>query len=245
MRHTSRMRSMRFQSTLSMRRATVSAINKTPKLAISIHALHEESDSRRYCLILHRGYISIHALHEESDPICTNGHRSDVISIHALHEESDLSCCVAVCVLPSISIHAHHEESNSSEKMRQGLGHISIHALHEESDCTLAPTITRFTAFQSTLSMRRATSVPLTYASCICQFQSTLSMRRATEYIGVTDWADNISIHALHEESDSAAGHFCPLFETQASCLALSISNNTADTTNNMSKTSNWLSVSF
>ena len=55
----------------------------------------------------------------------------------------------------------------------------------------------------------------------------------------------NISIHALHEESDSAAGHFCPLFEMQASCLALSISNNTADTTNNMSKTSNWLSVSF
>ena len=54
-----------------------------------------------------------------------------------------------------------------------------------------------------------------------------------------------ISIHALHEESDSAAGHFCPFFETQASCLALSISNNTADTTNNMSKTSNWLSVSF
>ena len=55
----------------------------------------------------------------------------------------------------------------------------------------------------------------------------------------------DISIHALHEESDSAAGHFCPLFETQASCLALSISNNTAETTNNMSKTSNWLSVSF
>ena len=55
----------------------------------------------------------------------------------------------------------------------------------------------------------------------------------------------SISIHALHEESDSAVGHFCPLFEMQASCLALSISNNTADTTNNMSKTSNWLSVSF
>ena len=54
-----------------------------------------------------------------------------------------------------------------------------------------------------------------------------------------------ISIHALREESDCAAGHFCPLFEMQASCLALSISNNTADTTNNMSKTSNWLSVSF
>ena len=63
--------------------------------------------------------------------------------------------------------------------------------------------------------------------------------------VGYARLHPTISIHALHEESDSAAGHFCPLFETQASCLALSISNNTADTTNNMSKTSNWLSVSF
>ena len=55
----------------------------------------------------------------------------------------------------------------------------------------------------------------------------------------------SISIHALREESDCAAGHFCSLFETQASCPALSISNNTAGTTNNMPKTSNWLSVSF
>ena len=102
---------------------------------------------------------------------------------------------------------------------------------------------------------------------CRHGFQSTLSMRRATftykkgETVHVIsihalheesdgdelkhEYTDSISIHALHEESDSAAGHFCPLFETQASCLALSISNNTADTTNNMSKTSNWLSVSF
>ena len=76
-------------------------------------------------------------------------------------------------------------------------------------------------------------------------FQSTLSMRRATACRHPPPHGHGISIHALHEESDSAAGHFCPLFETQASCLALSISNNTADTTNNMSKTSNWLSVSF
>ena len=76
-------------------------------------------------------------------------------------------------------------------------------------------------------------------------FQSTLSMRRATVFPSLRVYGFTISIHALHEESDSAAGHFCPLFETQASCLALSISNNTADTTNNMSKTSNWLSVSF
>ena len=81
---------LKFQSTLSMRRATlrrryragyraisIHALHEEsdvrnqqidrPKFDISIHALHEESDSRRYCLILHRGYISIHALHEESD----------------------------------------------------------------------------------------------------------------------------------------------------------------------------------
>ena len=61
---------------------------------------------------------------------------------------------------------------------------------------------------------------------------------------GVGD-AGNISIHALRKESDRAAGHFCPLSETQASCLALSISNNTTGTTNNMPKTSSCLSVSF
>ena len=57
--------------------------------------------------------------------------------------------------------------------------------------------------------------------------------------------AVEISIHALRKESDRAAGHFCPLSETQASCLALSISNNTTGTTNNMPKTSSCLSVSF
>ena len=98
--------------------------------------------------------------------------------------------------------------------------------------------------FQSTLSMRRATQRGDHLRSGE-QFQSTLSMRRATQVKADFGLIIGISIHALHEESDSAAGHFCPLFETQASCLALSISNNTADTTNNMSKTSNWLSVSF
>ena len=99
-------------------------------------------------------------------------------------------------------------------------------------------------------------------------FQSTLSVRRATDRVELvfgdpaisihalrkeSDLADAkglpidvlISIHALRKESDRAAGHFCPLSETQASCLALSISNNTTGTTNNMPKTSSCLSVSF
>ena len=143
-----------FQSTLSMRRATLPLRRNICDYRISIHALHEESDV------------------PEANAL---GH-SD-ISIHALHEESD----------------------ENDEKLDTAPDTISIHALHEESD------------------------------------------HLSADYYPIY----NISIHALHEESDSAAGHFCPLFETQASCLALSISNNTADTTNNMSKTSNWLSVSF
>ena len=125
----------------------------------------------------------------------------------------------------------------------------------------------RSTIFQSTLSVRRATSDNVNHPKHY-EFQSTLSVRRATfRMVGierlcgisihalreesdastVRDGSPTpvISIHALREESDCAAGHFCPLFETQASCLALRISNNTAGTTNNIPKTSNWLSVSF
>ena len=39
---------VRFQSTLSMRRATNSTTEKKERLLISIHALHEESDLRTY-----------------------------------------------------------------------------------------------------------------------------------------------------------------------------------------------------
>ena len=98
--------------------------------------------------------------------------------------------------------------------------------------------------FQSTLSVRRATFASLSTIDLLNI--SIHALREESDMMNVNLHAVlDISIHALREESDCAAGHFCPLFETQASCLALSISNNTAETTNNMSKTSNWLSVSF
>ena len=59
--------------------------------------------------------------------------------------------------------------------------------------------------FQSTLSMRRATAAEILGLRTE-QFQSTLSMRRATyaqAQVG-TQYA-SISIHALHEESDSCS----------------------------------------
>ncbi len=79
-----------FQSTLSMRRATVSSLIVRGQVGISIHALHEESDFLQR--VADRDTpISIHALHEESDSM--RGPRSSraKISIHALHEESDRS----------------------------------------------------------------------------------------------------------------------------------------------------------
>ena len=56
-------------------------------------------------------------------------------------------------------------------------------------------------AFQSTLSMRRATP-ELDAFDRDMQFQSTLSMRRATKNAAPEIAALMISIHALHEESD-------------------------------------------
>ena len=55
---------------------------------ISIHALHEESDTGQYYFNLTKT-ISIHALHEESDTNHLREALDDDISIHALHEESD------------------------------------------------------------------------------------------------------------------------------------------------------------
>ena len=167
-------------------------------------------------------YISIHALHEESD--LSNQQTMQLADIF----QSTLSMRRATRLIDFDILVALFQSTLS---MRRATGLVGAFASPKQ--------------FQSTLSMRRATCRSSSPQAPTSSFQSTLSMRRATEpTVGFRNPA-MISIHALHEESDSAAGHFCPLFETQASCLALSISNNTADTTNNMSKTSNWLSVSF
>ena len=99
---------------------------------------------------------------------------------------------------------------------------ISIHALRKESDTTQNPVV-----------VNRGISI------------HALRKESDRTLLQVPPFINKISIHALRKESDCAAGHFCPLSETQASCLALSISNNTTGTTNNMPKTSSCLSVSF
>ena len=169
----------RFQSTLSMRRATGRVDGGVDVLpVISIHALHEESDPcfERSVILLH---ISIHALHEESDSgRCSWRCRCRWISIHALHEESD-----HIDQSPAVAI-----KFQSTLSMRRA---------------TPSPVqnSTAF-AFQSTLSMRRATRQP-NKSGCQDAFQSTLSMRRATLRLAAGRCSGKISIHALHEESDT------------------------------------------
>ena len=102
-----------------------------------------------------------------------------------------------------------------------GIANISIHALRKESD-----------RGERLLRILRGISIH--------------ALRKESDrHHRIREERAGISIHALRKESDRAAGHFCPLSETQASCLALSISNNTTGTTNNMPKTSSCLSVSF
>ena len=81
---------------------------------------------------------------------------------------------------------------------------ISIHALHEESDLRQDGYLGKTGSFQSTLSMRRATS-SVRARNDAPLFQSTLSMRRATSDALHFGLGEIISIHALHEESDTVA----------------------------------------
>ena len=100
-----------FQSTLSVRRATIFAIRFTKYLFISIHALREESDpTTQYKGGNKFGFQSTLSVRR-----ATGGTLSvyDIpnISIHALREESDLKW-QPLTVGESISIHALREESD-------------------------------------------------------------------------------------------------------------------------------------
>ena len=79
---------------------------------------------------------------------------------------------------------------------------ISIHALREESDCCLLLGQVFTFAFQSTLSVRRATMFASIAMVSFTIFQSTLSVRRATKVQSLSQLSFLISIHALREESD-------------------------------------------
>ena len=83
------MRTWKFLSTLSLRRATVHYDNYNLHCVISIHALLAESDVKFGLLLLTYRLISIHALLAESDSMAAFRQAVSAISIHALLAESD------------------------------------------------------------------------------------------------------------------------------------------------------------
>ena len=197
------MRTWKFLSTLSLRRATQAAnglANAPPE--ISIHALLAESDTRR---TYHK---------DESQEFL-----------------STLSLRRATGIL-AISLRIVFAEFLSTLSLRRATAFsfallysttISIHALLAESDPRSSPSASMRALFLSTLSLRRATS-KLHKNICVWGFLSTLSLRRATTTATHTTTAskflstlslrratvhyDNynlhcvISIHALLAESD-------------------------------------------
>ena len=82
-----------------------------------------------------------------------------------------------------------------------GLIWISIHALREESDCWLHKCWTCCWYFNPRSPWGERPASLLTGAS-VWSFQSTLSVRRATVGKCCKESPNNISIHALREESD-------------------------------------------
>ena len=123
-----------FQSTLSMRRATGNTAGNVRLIKFQ-STLSMRRATARPSSIYPLRIISIHALHEESD---AKAQRSNnvvhKISIHALHEESDRRMRSHGCSGLHISIHALHEESDFLQILISFGQGISIHALHEESD---------------------------------------------------------------------------------------------------------------
>ena len=107
------LRMLKFQSTLSMRRATLRGHVDRVVQPISIHALHEESDRVHTTfdskvLSLFQSTLSMRrATGQVTLPVSI-----DLISIHALHEESDCTIMVSLLCGFHISIHALHEESD-------------------------------------------------------------------------------------------------------------------------------------
>ena len=123
-----------FLSTLSLRRATITNIQRNGNTDISIHALLAESDTHIQKWVCIRFYFYPRSPCGERLSSWTFSTFTNRISIHALLAESDRISLDGVGVIL-----------------------ISIHALLAESDAATRRMISAAVAFLSTLSLRRAT----------------------------------------------------------------------------------------
>ena len=160
---------MVFQSTLSMRRATIGRRDQERGRQISIHALHEESDPflrRERDLSTFQSTLSM---------------RRATHDLHAMPEllvrfQSTLSMRRATTSTPKFTLRVIFQSTLSMRRatIRRkrffASASISIHALHEESDLYLHVRFGGHYRFQSTLSMRRATPLAHKLSGLIIYF---------------------------------------------------------------------------
>ena len=129
---------IKFLSTLSLRRATNGRRGRCNDCGISIHALLAESDPIWQRLRRPRGYFYPRSPCGERPVLLPAGRLSWRISIHALLAESDAEFFCVVYVL-YISIHALLAESDPVPPPCGIPDRISIHALLAESDFAARP----------------------------------------------------------------------------------------------------------
>ena len=146
--------------------------------------------------------ISIHALLTESDSAPNSGRTRNTVFLSTLSLRRATTCPLLIGPLIFISIHALLTESDSVNFIGSESCSISIHALLTESDSERWQKLDVCIIFLSTLSLRRATRVPVKNQSQGLHFypRSPYGERLENTLRQAVDRC--ISIHALLTESD-------------------------------------------
>ena len=204
--------SARFQSTLSLRRATFSPVTFESKSAISIHALLAESDRHPRPHQRKGKQISIHALLAESDHGAP-GHLAGGSIFQSTLSLRRATLCSRRGIACAANFNPRSPCGERPSYHGEGLFSIpiSIHALLAESDLRPSTFRTVRVRFQSTLSLRRATLLHRTARKAGSNFnprspcgeRHNLCPRFRLNYV--------ISIHALLAESDSKYHQIGPI----------------------------------
>ncbi len=171
-----------FQSTLSVRRATFMWVVIFPlAFTISIHALREESDDT-YLLVTNECM--------NFNPRSPWGERLNIMA----------NCPLKKGFQSTLSV----RRATANWVQYRDFLLISIHALREESDDAITKLFNSNGLFQSTLSVRRATSLWTFYTDLRYNNFNPRSPwgERHCKNQGLITFC-SISIHALREESDS------------------------------------------
>ena len=167
-----------FQSTLSVRRATARRAQAPASIAISIHALREESDRSEKAEIEERTRFQS-TLSVRRTTIVPSGTKEittfqSTLSVRRATQKENIMILLSR-FQSTLSVRRATKQTSIADLCLA----ISIHALREESDLHRLGEVGDRMLFQSTLSVRRATQ------------------KQVAADIGIS-----ISIHALREESD-------------------------------------------